>query len=99
MDEMGFHPVTADEWNNFITRVNQIRMYASFIGIGVSGDDLTAVSPGEDFKDAYNLAVITIQNISGYGTYLLQISAETELTSSLFIKIADELNAVLNHEV
>lgn len=90
MDSLGFHPVTATEWNNFTKRINEFRAYT-----GYSDYSFSKVSRGQDFTPAiYNQAVNAIKGIIGYGSYLSTISTETTLTADLFLSLRDELNAI-----
>ena len=98
IDSLGFHPVTATEWNNFTNRINAFRKYASDKGISVSGNinyNFTTVSRGQTFTPIiYNQAVNAIKGISGYGSYLSTISNNSILTANLFILLKTELNAI-----
>ena len=98
IDSLGFHPVTATEWNNFTSRINAFREYAANKGISVSGNtnySFTSVSRGKIFTPAiYNQAVNAIKGISGYGSYLSTISSGTKLTANLFILLKTELNSI-----
>lgn len=98
MDETGFHPVTALEWNNFTDRINQFREYkncTAFTFTTVRGASNGYSSSPTVFTPAiYNEAVTAIQGISGYGTLLSSITSGTELTSALFLLLKSELNAI-----
>lgn len=90
MDSLGFHPVTATEWNNFTKRINEFRAYT-----GYSDYSFSIVSRGQEFTPTiYNQAVNAIKGISGYGSYLSTISKGTELTANLLLSLRDELNAI-----
>lgn len=102
MDDSGFHPVTAKEWNDFTHWINKARLYK-----GCSNYDFgNNVVKGQEFTpDIYNRAVEAIQDIQKksdgtltWGGFLSPISTDTELTASLFILLASELNAVLGYE-
>lgn len=90
VDKYGFHPVTATEWNDFTSRINEFRLYAGF-----STYSFTTVSQHQQFTPAiYNQAVKAIKGITGYGAYLSEISSDTVLCASIFTSLASELNAV-----
>lgn len=90
VDSLGFHPVTAVEWNNFTKRINEFREYT-----GYSDYSFSTVSRGQEFTPViYNQAVNAIKGISGYGSYLSTISTGTKLSANLFLSLRDELNAI-----
>jgi hypothetical protein len=93
-------PFTADEWNNFVDKVNEIRTWASSVGLTVSGNKLSHVQSGvTDFAVAYKNAVTAIKNISGYGG-LLPTTFPVTLRASLFVgngSLQQQLNAVLDY--
>jgi hypothetical protein len=88
------HPVTALEWNDFISKVNEVRDWAKDNGKTVSGSNLSTVSVDGDFATAYKAAVTAIQNISGYKGSL-PTTYPVILNAQLFIDLADALNAFL----
>lgn len=96
IDEDGVHPVTAEEWNKFVAKVNEVRAWANS-KVTVTGSDLSTVSPGGDFKSAYNLAVEAIKNIEGVAEGLTEIVTGTELNSYLFTSIVSALNDAINN--
>ena len=89
-DGKEIHPVTAAEWNRFVTRVNEFRDYC-----GLSLYEFVSVSPGDEIKSAYNTVVATIRAM-GYSTAkdLPDIDSNTSLSPILFQRLATELNKI-----
>lgn len=93
-----FHPFTAEEWNRFVNKINEVRAWAKSVGKTVSGDELTEVDVGSDFISAYWAAVQAIKNIDEYGSHLPEEGDTVTLSASLFTgsgSLRDELNAIL----
>ena len=96
MDETGFHPVTAVEWNDFTDRINQARAHkggAQFEFTHVRGASNGSENPTEFTPRIYNEAAEAIGVLGGY---VSNISSGTELTAQLFIDLRDELNTIIN---
>lgn len=82
--------LTASEWNSFTARINEFREYK-----GLSRYSFTTARRGNDFTAAmYNQARSAIRGISGYGTYIPQVSAGDDITAYVLNVIVNELNAI-----
>lgn len=100
------YPVTADEWNRFMQRINDERLYLDnreykFDGQQKCGVYLfTEVEPEQEFTiGIYQEAVDAIQGIAGGGWAggLLSGADTAYLTASLFTLLAAELNAAIEN--
>lgn len=80
----GFHPVSADEWNDFTTRVNEFRAYKEL------GDySFTQVKSGDAFNQKiYKQAVEAISDMA----YVKPV--EYVLHPNIFTVLSDALNAI-----
>ena len=82
--------LTATEWNNFTSRINEFREYC-----GLTAYTFTKAYSGNDFKAAmYNQARSAIRAISGYGSYIPLVSSGDDITAYLMNIIVSELNAI-----
>ena len=102
VDSHGIHPMTATEWNNFTTRINEFRAYL--------GDDpapFTTVTQYQKFTPSiYNEAVYAIKSAkdgNSYGAYVNYINNSTLAISnsifqiSLLNSLASEANAMAGY--
>lgn len=99
VNSYGIHPLTATEWNNFTSRINEFREYA-----GYSAYSFTTVSKNQEFTPAiYNEAVAAIKGVSGYGSYVNYISSSTVAISNCVFQIylleslSSEANAIAGY--
>lgn len=94
----GIHPITADEWKDFIDRINEFRVYK-----GYDEYNFSTVKQGGNFKSAYNEAVAAIKGVNGYGALVYYIDQDTpaiingKFQISLFDKIRNEANAIAGY--
>lgn len=97
VDEKGIHPIKASEWNKFTARINAFREYKGrsnydFTYVYGESNGFDAYGNATEFTpDIYNEAVEAIKAIGGNVSYM---SVGTELTASLFLDLARELNAI-----
>lgn len=102
VDSHGVHPMTATEWNNFTTRINEFRAYL--------GDDpatFTTVTQYQKFTPSiYNEAVYAIKSAkdgNSYGAFVDYINNSTLAISnsvfriSLLNSLASEANAMAGY--
>ncbi|MDR0957926.1 MAG: hypothetical protein LBM16_01790 [Clostridiales bacterium] len=82
--------LTAVEWNDFCSRINEFRNYSglaqySFLAVH-QGDKITAA--------ATNQALSAILEIPGHGDAPAAVSAGDKIYAELFNKLRDALNAI-----
>jgi len=82
--------ISAAEWNNFCSRINEFRRYKS-----LSNYSFTTVYSGTPISATIvNQAVSAIKGISGYGSYLYYVSPGNAITAYFFNLLKTELNAI-----
>ncbi|MBR6603131.1 MAG: hypothetical protein IKK94_03855, partial [Clostridia bacterium] len=82
--------LTADEWNNFTSRINAFRKYK-----GLENYNFTIAYPGNDFMAyMYNEARIAIQEIDGYGTYIPEVESGWQISAHMMNVLVSELNSI-----
>lgn len=81
----------ADDWNDFVARINEFRGYK-----GMGGYTFWRVYAGDEIAaETVNDARQAISEISGHGTLPARaVSMQTELTVSYLNRLASALNAV-----
>lgn len=82
--------IYASDWNDLTANINEVRAYKSLSSYSfttaVKGNDFTAIM--------YNEAVKAIKGISGYGTYLSEVSKGDKVTAKRLNDLVSEINAV-----
>lgn len=82
--------LTADEWNNFTSRINAFRKYKV-----LDDHDFTWAYSGNDFMAyMYNEARIAIQEIDGYGTYIPTVYSGWQISAHMMNVLVSELNSI-----
>lgn len=82
--------LTATEWGNFCSRINEFRTYK-----GLSGYPFSSVSPGDIISAAIvNEARSAINGMSGHGTLPSAAVPGGEITASFFDSLKNALNAI-----
>lgn len=82
--------ITAEEWNDFCTTINEFRVYA-----GLETVMFTFVDPGDPIKASYmRKARTAIGDIAGHGTLPTAVYSGDPITASFFTKLASALNSV-----
>ena len=89
----GFN-LTATEWNNFTSRINEEREY-----LGLSAYSFTKAVKGNDFTASmYNQAVNAIKGMGGgAGGYIYTVSKGDSVTAYHLNQIVAELNSAINN--
>lgn len=83
--------ITATEWNNFCSRINEFRRYR-----GYGNYSFTVVSRNQDMRASVaNEARAAIQGISGYGAYIPYIYSGNNISVSYFNTLRSELNSII----
>lgn len=83
--------ITATEWNNFCSRINEFRRYR-----GYGNYSFTQVSRNQDMRASVaNEARAAIQGISGYGAYIPYIYSGNNISVSYFNTLRSELNSII----
>lgn len=86
----GTFNLTATEWNNLATRINEFRAYK-----GLSNYSFTTAYSGNNYMAyMYNQARTAIQGISGYGTYIPSVSSGDTVTAYMMNVLVSELNSI-----
>lgn len=91
-----FRPITADEWNEFCTKVNDVR-----IAKGLTSYAFTKVSTGTIFTKAiYNEAVSALNDMLS-GASLLEeassVNVVNAIAASTYLTLSDRLNSLINN--
>ncbi len=90
--------VYASDWNALTENINEVRAYRKGNGYTVSGNAqytfTTAVENNYFTADIYNEAVNAIKEISGYGTYLSEVSKGDAVSADLLRDLASAINSV-----
>ncbi len=82
--------LSAEEWNNFTTRINSFRKYK-----GLTDYEFTSAYSGNDFTASmYNQARLAIQEIDGYGTYIPTVYSEWQISAYMMNVLVSELNSI-----
>lgn len=93
----GFHPIKATEWNNFTSRIEEVRAYLGYqtkIGFTeVQGESNGYSSPTEFTAKIYNEAAKAIKTLGGN---ISTIASGQELNAQIFLDLQDQLNAVIS---
>jgi hypothetical protein len=97
MDEMGFHPITAVEWNNFTNKIEEVR--ACLGGQPFGFTEVFGASNG--YANNPSLFTVRIYNeaaeaIKVLGGDIEPIENGQELNAQIFIDLQEQLNAVID---
>ncbi len=96
------HPVTAQEWSEFIGRLNDLRNCLEKFSMVFEDypSSFTSVSPGMDFTPAiYNEAAAALRSLSysaGEKYAINDIDGSTVLSASLFLNLQNQLNYLID---
>jgi hypothetical protein len=90
-DGTEFHPVTAEDWDNFTEKINEVGAYIS----PAKQYTFSTATRRADIKSYYNQAVNAIRDL-GYTGTLPTISTGDELTVGLFEILQNALNSIIN---
>ncbi len=82
--------ISASEWNNFCSRINEFRRYRSLSDYSFA----TVYSGTQISATIVNEVVKAIKGMSGYGTNLYEVSTGDAITASFFNLLKTELNAI-----
>jgi len=86
----GSFNLTAQEWNNLCSNINDVRAY-----MGYWIYNFTSAYPGLTFTySMYNEAVYAIQGISGYGYYLSTVQSGYPIYAYQMNVLMTELNSI-----
>lgn len=90
----GAFNLTATEWNNFTSRINEERAY-----LGLSAYSFTKAVKGNNFTASmYNQAVNAIKGMGGgAGGYIYTVSKGDTITAYEMNQIVAELNSAINN--
>lgn len=89
--------IYATEWNDLTKNINEVRAYRKAKGYTVSTPtqySFTTAVKGDITAVIYNEAVKAIKGISGYGTYLSEVSKGEDCTADLLNSVVTELNTI-----
>lgn len=82
--------ISAVEWNNFCSRINEFREYA-----GLSSYNFTTVYPDDEISaNIVNQARTAISAIIGTDTLPSAVKSKDPITASFFLSLSDALNII-----
>lgn len=82
--------IYASDWKELTANINEVRVYR-----GLSNYSFTKAEPGKPFTaEMYKQAVRAIKGISGYGTYLKEVSIGDPVTAKKLNDLVAEINSV-----
>lgn len=90
-DGTEFHPVTAEDWDNFTEKINEVGAYM----LPAKQYTFSTATRRADIKSYYNQAVNAIRDL-GYTGSLSTINSGDELTVGLFEVLQSALNSIIN---
>lgn len=83
--------LSALEWNDFTTRINDFRVYKGLYRYGFT----TVTSGDKIYAYMINQAISAISDMDGHGTLpSTTVSMETPISASIFTKLKNALNAI-----